>query len=209
MSNTKISKVNAFKFTKKIREAAALLATEAAKYAKALKVGELAKAVKVISDTWDLFDTETGGSKVQFAIRLDKTCPTHRDKHSKDSDGKPGYTNHAMYNAIRNATTRAVASGKSASTVGYTAEEGLLPKLYLRQAIRYPDYTPEMFTNDLTETGMIKSDKAIKNVRGFCQARFDNAVSHGDIVLPPTPEEIAAEEALIQAEIEADQAKTG
>jgi hypothetical protein len=196
MPNTKISLVNKWKLTAKIRSAGNLLAKRQGEYVESLKKGELAKAVNTISKAWDSFYKETHGSKVAFAVRLDPTCPKHRDKTSKHSDGKPGYESHHMYNAVRNATTRAVSSGKGNTTIGVTAENGLLTRLYTEKIKRDPTYTPDLYANDLTATDRLKP-KQITNVKGYCQAIYDAAVAHGDI----NPDQLAEEMAEIEAEL--------
>ena len=192
MANTTISKVDGFPIPAKVRKAANAIAGKFAEYQKTLDTKTMVNYIRLISDTWDSFKEETKGSKVQFAVRLDPDCPTHRDT---DDDGNPGYKDNAMYNAVVNATTRAKSSGKSPSKVGHTSEGGTIPELLKVQRNRFgpEEYTLDMVKNDLDACGTL-SKQVVLSIMSFITLALDAEIS---------PQELEEEEAEIEAGLKA------
>ena len=191
MSNTTVSKVDSFPIPAKVRKAANAIAGKFAEYQKTLTTKAMINHIKLISDTWDAFKEDTKGSKVQFAVRLDPDCPTHRDI---DDDGNPGYKDNAMYNAVVNATTRAAHKTKNPK-VGHTSEGGTIPELLKVQRERWGpmEYTIDMVENDLKACGTL-SKQQVGTIKSFVTLAEDAEIS---------PQELEAEEAEIEAGLEA------
>lgn len=197
MANTTMSAVDKFPITAKIRKSATILADKFKAYAEGLSTKTMVKHIQLISDTWEDFKDTTKGSKVQFACRLDPTCPTERDKNSDGSPG--GYSKNSMYNAIRNATTRAVAS-KGTKGAGPTSDGGLVPELLILQMEDIPSYTLDQVRNHLeqvrlgSETGDRPSKKVIDTIMSLV-----TKAANEDAIPEATQEEIDAEVAEMEA----------
>ena len=172
MANTTVSKVDSFPIPKAVRAAAEILSGKYKDYAASLSTKVMQTKIALIEKTWIAFRDDTKGTKIQFTRRLDSSCPDHKkDVTQEDGTIIKGYPSHPMYNAVVNATTRAVGSGKSGSSVGHTSEDGTLDRLFQVQCKRFPTYTPEEYEFDLRATERL-TPKVAKNINGFIEGTF-------------------------------------